>query len=231
MESHLGKVYMLETLKKVVGVSSLDYEQLNTVLVEIENVIKSRPLTYMNDENLDESLTPYHLNYGRNIATNKVSLLKMAIDGESLRLNCKKISIILKHFAKPFTNEYLSLLHERYTYSTGKTDEDCRLYVGDIVLLREEFVPRMKWRKGKVLKLICGIDNKVRGAELLVYNKNSEKTSKIKRPLQLIVPFEINSLGNTEQSRSHCIEPASEYNRPRREAAKNADMKRKLNDV
>ena len=49
------------TLKKVVGVSSLDYKQLNTVLVEIENVINSRPLTYMKDENLDESLTPYYL--------------------------------------------------------------------------------------------------------------------------------------------------------------------------
>ena len=49
----------------------------------------------MNDENLDESLTPYHLIYGWNIATNKVSLVKMATDGESLSLNCKKINIIL----------------------------------------------------------------------------------------------------------------------------------------
>ena len=29
---------------------------------------------------------------------------------------------------------------------TGKADEDCRFYVGDIVLLREDFVSRMKWR-------------------------------------------------------------------------------------
>ena len=55
----------------------------------------------------------------------------------------------------------------------------------------------MKWLKGKVITLIPGIDIKVRGAELLVYNKNSEKTSKIKRPLQLIVPLEIDSLGST----------------------------------
>ena len=67
-----------------------------------------------------------------------MSLLKMVTDGESLRLNCKKINIILKHFAKRFTNEFLSLLHERYTYRIGKTDEDCLLYVGDIVLLREQ---------------------------------------------------------------------------------------------
>ena len=31
------------TMKKVAGVSSLDYEQLNTILVEIENVIKFLP--------------------------------------------------------------------------------------------------------------------------------------------------------------------------------------------
>ena len=115
----------------------------------------------------------------------------MATYGESPRLNCKKINIVLKQFAKRFTNEYLYLLHERYTYRIRKIDEDCRLCVGAIVLLREEFVPRMKWRKGKVMELIRGIDNKVRGDELLVCNKNSEKTSKIKRPLQLTVPLEI----------------------------------------
>ena len=76
--------------------------------------MNSRSLTYMNDENLDGSLTPYHLIYVRSIATNNVSLLKMAADGELLRLNCKKINVALKHFAKRFINEYLSLLHERY---------------------------------------------------------------------------------------------------------------------
>ena len=81
------------------------------------------------------------------------------------------------------------------------------------------------------MKLICGIDHNVRGAELLGYNKNSEKTSKIKRPSYLIVPLEMDSLENTEQSRGNCIEPTSEYNRPKREAAKNADMKRRLNDI
>ena len=89
------------TLKKLLGVSSLDYEQLNTErLDEIENVINICQLTYMNDENLDKSLTQHHLIHGRNNATNKVSLLKMATDGESLSLKCKKIIIVLKHFAK-----------------------------------------------------------------------------------------------------------------------------------
>ena len=103
------------TLKIVVGLSSLDYEQLNTILVEIENVINSRPFTNMNDEHFDENLIPYPLIYSRNIARNKVLLIKMATDGKSLRINCKMIKIVFKHFGKRFANEYLSLLHERYT--------------------------------------------------------------------------------------------------------------------
>ena len=54
----------------------------------------------MNNQNLDENLTSYHLIYVRNILTNKMSLLEMTTHGESLRLNCKKI----KHFGKLFTN-------------------------------------------------------------------------------------------------------------------------------
>ena len=44
------------TLKKLVGISSLDFERLNTVLVEIEYVINFRPFTYMNDEKFNTVL-------------------------------------------------------------------------------------------------------------------------------------------------------------------------------
>ena len=110
------------TLKKVDGL--LDYERLNNVLIKIENIINSWLLTNVNNKNVNESLTLYNLIHGRNIAKNKVLLLKMGNHyGESLRLNCKKINIVLKHFAKQFTKEYLSVLHERCTYCTGKADK------------------------------------------------------------------------------------------------------------
>ena len=57
-------------LKKVVGRTSLDRDQLNTVLIEIENIINSRPLTYISEEHFEESLIPCYLIYGRNIAVN-----------------------------------------------------------------------------------------------------------------------------------------------------------------
>ena len=218
-------------LKKVVGRTSLDRDQLNTVLIEIGNIINSRPLTYISEEHFEASLTPYHLIYGRNIAVNKVSFLNEDMDRNFIRLNYNKVNILLKHFSKRFTEEYLSLLHELYSYRDGRTDENCRIYVGDIVLTKENFVTRMKWRKAKVLNLIRGKVNKVRGAELLIYNRETGKTSTLRRTLQLIMLLEIETVRDTKQNENntHCPEPAYEYTRkPRRDAAKNADLIRKL---
>ena len=94
------------------------------MLIEIENIINSRPLTYISEEHFEESVTPYHLIYGRNIAVNKVSFLNKDMDGNSIRSNYNKVNILLKHFSN------LSLLHELYSYRDDRTDENCRLYVG-----------------------------------------------------------------------------------------------------
>ena len=54
-------------LKKVVGRTTLTFEDLGTLLIEIESVINSRPLTYAYDDQggISYALTPAHLIYGR----------------------------------------------------------------------------------------------------------------------------------------------------------------------
>ena len=56
-------------LKNIVGRSTLTLEELNTVLIEIEAVINSRPITYVYDdeESLSYPLTPSQLINGRQI--------------------------------------------------------------------------------------------------------------------------------------------------------------------
>ena len=58
-------------LKKVVGRTTLKFEELLTLLIEIESVINSRPLTFIYDdqEGVSYALTPAHLIYGRRLAT------------------------------------------------------------------------------------------------------------------------------------------------------------------
>ena len=57
-------------LKKVVGKVKLNFEELNTVISEIEKCINSRLLKYLTEEHEDIVLTPNHLIYGRNVDRN-----------------------------------------------------------------------------------------------------------------------------------------------------------------
>ena len=56
-------------LRKTLRSSRLTYEELETIVVEIECIINSRPLCYLYDEEIDEPLTPSHLMYGRRLLT------------------------------------------------------------------------------------------------------------------------------------------------------------------
>jgi len=48
-------------LRKSIGRARLSYDELSTLMVEIESIINSRPLSYLSLEDLEEPLTPSHL--------------------------------------------------------------------------------------------------------------------------------------------------------------------------
>ena len=50
----------------------------------------------------------------------------------------------------------------------------------------------MNWKKGMIVNVIRGRGNMVRGVELCIFQPKLNRTMTINRPLQLIVPFEIN---------------------------------------
>ena len=56
-------------LIKIIGRAMVSYSEVSTILVEIESVVNSRPLTYVFDDNEEISypLTPSHLVNGRNL--------------------------------------------------------------------------------------------------------------------------------------------------------------------
>ena len=45
----------------------MNFEELNTVNIETEKCVNSRPLTYLSEEHEDTVITPNHLIYGRDI--------------------------------------------------------------------------------------------------------------------------------------------------------------------
>ena len=178
-----------ESLRKCVGRARFTYEELETVLVEIEMVINSRPLTLY--EEAEEALTPSHLVIGRRLLSNS-----MKGDGSVAEHNAelmnnryKYLKNVIEHYSKRFSKEYLSELHQHHLYTRGKGnyDEFCKLLLGDVVLIGDDSLKRNLWKKGKVEKLIVGKDGKVKGALLKV--SLGEKVSFIQRPLQRIIPL------------------------------------------
>ena len=124
-------------------------------------------------------------------------------------------------------------------------------------MIKENVLPRMKLRNGRIEKLIPGSDQLIRGAEIRIFQGKLGKTLVIKRPIQLLVPLEIycadnygNNSAKPEQSDTQpaaTLEPDLDLEnnkldsdgtnsndthrvlcKPKRVAAMNADVFRRL---
>ena len=218
-----------DALRKVVKNAKLNYDELMTILIEIESMINSRPLTYLSDDNM-EAITPYHLLYGRNIATREHSLLKQSENSDnSLSNRVKYIRLLLEHFWKRFYHEYTVGLRERMTYDKTKQNDD-KLVVGDVVIIRDDGVtPRSKWKHGRVEKLIKGRDQVARGAILSICTNG--RRIQISRPLQRLIPLEISddTINNIDEHEINCDETNDA--RPKRTAALTGELVRRIADM
>ena len=58
---------MKMTLRKTMGKTILAFEEMNTVLIEVESVLNARPLTYVEDDQDGVSYMLSHLLHGRQI--------------------------------------------------------------------------------------------------------------------------------------------------------------------
>ena len=95
------------TLEKLLGKVYLTYLELYTTLTDIENIMNSRPLTYLNEDQFLKSLTPNHSICSRSLhSRSHGSDTKDAERGSKLRLKLKHTEIILQHFTHQFTKQY-----------------------------------------------------------------------------------------------------------------------------
>ena len=116
-------------LNKILGRTRLSYDEIHTFICEIENIVNTRPLTYLSEENFDEPLTPYHLIHGRNLAnTNHFTITKSMTDNDAI--NCReRVQTLVLHFKKRFHQEYLAKLQERQLHKYRKFNNSCSIKV------------------------------------------------------------------------------------------------------
>lgn len=198
-----------EALKKSLGNAKLTYEELETVLIEIESIVNCRPLTYLFEDEAEEALTPSHLAIGRRLVTPITRVETSNVQShESFTARYRYLQTIIEHYWKRFSKEYLLELHQHHlNVHKGNYDQLCQLLLGDVVLIKDDSFKRNCWKKGKVEQLISGEDGKVRGAVLKV-NTSTGRNTYIRRPVQKIIPLEVQrdrSISPTDSSSEHTI--------------------------
>ena len=164
-------------LRKMIGKSRLSYDELNTMLIEVESIINSRPISYLSTSDIEEPLTPSHLMIGRCLLDLPDNLCFQEghegyvfdITVETLTRRMKYLNTVLNKFWKRWTCEYLLGLRESHFHYAKKNRCSEEISIGDIVVIHNNKEPRGFWSLGKVEKTIPGRDGLVRSAVIRVY--------------------------------------------------------------
>jgi len=120
-------------LRKTLGQAKLTYDELLTVLIEIESTLNDRPLTYIYDEVGGEALTPSHLIYGRRVTSMPEELVEPPDDRDQIDHNARLryISCKLQHFWNRWKAEYLTDIREHHNNKGNRKESSVE--IGDVV--------------------------------------------------------------------------------------------------
>ncbi|XP_077260903.1 uncharacterized protein LOC143896764 [Temnothorax americanus] len=167
-------------LTRVIGDTLLTYEELNTVIIQIEAVLNSRPLCPLSDDPSDyTALTPGHFLIGESLTT--IPEPELSSEPET-RLNRwqllrKKIDCFWKRWSVECLQRYLAV--SKWYHPSNDIKE------GSLVLMTDERYPPSKWPLGRVTKLHPGPDGLTRVVTLRT------ASSSFKRPIAklCVLPF------------------------------------------
>ncbi|XP_061717053.1 uncharacterized protein LOC133524913 [Cydia pomonella] len=152
-------------LNRVLGNSNLTYEQLNTTLVRIEAILNSRPLTALSTEPDDlMPLTPGHFLIGRPLTALPAPDYRNHSYNYLTRF--QRVEQLRQHFWTRWSKEYISDLQQRVKWQTAGDS----LSQNTLVLLKEDNLPPLKWRLGRIVAVFPGRDGINRVADVRTAN-------------------------------------------------------------
>ena len=130
-------------LSRIVGNVKLTFEELTTVLTQIESCLNSRPLALQTcDDDGIEPLTPGHFLIGRTLEAlpdpdssyHPISLLR----------RWDLCQTLVRHFWQRWATEYLTTLQKLHKWHHPSKN----VKIGDVVLLREDSPCTMAYGQG-----------------------------------------------------------------------------------
>lgn len=165
-------------LMKVIGQQILSYEELTTVLTQIEALLNSRPLCQLSsDPDTLSGLTPNHFLHAnplRDLPAKDVS------SSPSNRLKrFELLDQLVQSYWRRWKEEYLTTLQQREKWNMDQAP----IKVGDLVIVMQENTPVLSWPLGIVQELYLGKDNICRSVLL------KTKSGSLKRPVVKLCPL------------------------------------------
>ena len=131
--------------------TTVELDVFATVLIEIERIMNSRPLTYASSDIRDLTvLTPACFLYPGFILHSNASILPPTPPGgDRLRYSWRKARNLVDLYWARWSKEYLHTLQKRAKWFNSKPN----LYVGQIVLLTDNQTPRDQWKLARIESL------------------------------------------------------------------------------
>jgi hypothetical protein len=184
--SHTGGVWerCIRTVRKIfnalVKEQTMNDEQLNTLMCEVESIVNGRPITKVSDDPKDsEALTPNHLlllHPGPSIPPGRFS----KADNCNVR-RWRQVQYLADLFWRRWLREYLPSLQQRQKWNELRRN----VKVNDIVLVLDERTPRSSWPLGRILEVNASKkDGLVRSAKI------KTSTTVMVRPINKLILLE-----------------------------------------
>ncbi|KAJ0169352.1 hypothetical protein K1T71_015236 [Dendrolimus kikuchii] len=133
-------------LRRIIGDTTLTYEELATVLTQIEACLNSRPLSRIeSDSDGFEVLTPGHFLVGEPLLTVPEQNYESQ-NITSLR-RWQLTQRMMQNFWRRWSQEYLTTFLHRYKWASQSPEPN----IGDLVLVKEEDLPPSRWLLGRII--------------------------------------------------------------------------------
>ncbi|RVE43224.1 hypothetical protein evm_012104, partial [Chilo suppressalis] len=178
-------------LKRILGDRHLTFEELTTLFAQIESILNSRPICPMSSNPSDLCpLTPGHFLIGRPMTALPSPQL---IDAKISRLDrYNQLEQMRQHYWSRWHNEYIAELQHRIKWK----QQYYSLKQGDLVIIKEDNLPPLKWRMGRIQALFPGKDGIPRVADICTSN------GVIRRALSRLCPLHFDESSTEELKNS-----------------------------
>jgi hypothetical protein len=179
------------------GHQSVTYEQLATWACEAEMAVNARPLTLiLSADSSQEVLSPAHFLTNRGFDCMPAPFMT----NETITNNWQFIQAQQEKFWELFTNDYLFELQKM---SKWVKKED-NLKINQIVLVKQENLPRLYWNYAKIAKVHYDSNNLVHIVEIQIGNR-TEKLHKRHLSKLILLPVETDEVSqeNTEKGETY----------------------------